>query len=413
MLAGMALGMKPALTSAQVRGTARRGQSEQEAPPGSPPTILLNDYLPRSLYRIPVTTINKAKYPVIDAHCHGHGPLSVGEMVKMMDAVGVEKTVIFTGASTAERFAEVRRQYDAHPNRFDLWCLFDVRDFDKPGFAARAVKSLEECHRAGARGVGEMSDKGRGFISRGFGSRRTSGRRRRAFAPLNGGPTYTRNPRPPNPNAPMGPHADDPRLDPLWERAGQLGMPINIHVSDPIWSYQKMDNTNDGLMNGWSWRIVLQPGMYDHDQLVNSLDKTAQRHPKTIFIACHLSNLDYDLTRLGEMFDRSPNLYADISARFAETAAIPRFTRQFLMKYPDRVAYGTDVTYNQPFFSTTFRILESEDEHFYVRGKVESANFNFNYHWALSAFGLPDGVLKNIYHDNAMNIFKKARENAA
>jgi hypothetical protein len=414
MLAGMALGMKPALTSAQERRTAGRGESEQEAPPGSPPTILLNDYLPHSLYRIPVTKIDKAKYPVVDAHCHGHGPLSVGDMVKMMDAVGVEKTVIFTGASTVDRFTEVSREYAKYPDRFDMWCLFDMNDFGKPDFESKAVKSLEDCHRAGARGVGEIHDKGRGFTWQ-YSSRRTrrSGRRRRAFAPLNGGPTYTRNPMPPNPNAPTGPHPDDPRLDALWDRAGQLGMPINIHVSDPIWSYQKMDNTNDGLMNGWSWRIILEPGMYDHDQLVNSLDKTAQRHPKTIFIACHLANLDYDLTRLGEMFDRSPNLYADISARFAETATIPRFTRQFLMKYPDRVAYGTDVTYNQPFFRATFRILESEDEHFYERGLVESANFNFNYHWTLNAFGLPDNVLRNVYHDNAINIFKKAQENAA
>ena len=361
-----------------------------------------------------MTEINKAKYPVIDAHNHGHGPLSVADMVKMMDQVGVEKSVIFTGAWDAERFTEVSRQYSVYPNRFDMWCMFNMDDFGKPDFEKAALKSLEECHRAGARGVGEIHDKGSGFTWQ-YSSRRTvrSGRPRRTYAPLNGGPTYTRNPMPPDPNAPTGPHPDDPRLDSLWNRAGQLGMPISIHVSDPIWSYQKMDHTNDGLMNGWSWRIVLEPGMYDHNQLVNSLDKTAQRHPKTIFIACHLSNLDYDLTRLGQMFDRSPNLYADISARFAETATIPRFTGRFLTKYSDRVVYGSDVTYSVPFFKTSFRILETEDEHFYERGKVETANFNFNYHWTLNGFGLPDDVLKKIYHDNAVNIFKKAQENAA
>jgi uncharacterized protein len=413
MMAGMALGIKPAIASAEQERTASHGDPQQEAPPGSPPTILLNDYLPHSLYRGPVTEIDKAKYPVIDAHNHGHGPLSVAEMVKIMDQMGIEKTVIFTGASDAERFTEVSRQYAAYPNRFDLWCMFDMADSDKPDFVPKAVKALEGCHRAGARGVGEMSDKGRGFTSRSFISRRSTGRRRNPFASLNGGPTYTRNPMPPNPNAPTGPHADDPRIDPLWDRAGQLGMPISIHVSDPIWSYQKMDYTNDGLMNGWTWRIILEPGMYDHNQLVDTLDKTAQKHPKTIFIACHLSNLDYDLTRLGEMFDRRPNLYADISARFAETATIPRFTSRFLMKYPDRVVYGSDVSYSVPFFKTSFRITESEDEHFYERGLVESANFNFNYHWTLNGFGLPDDVLKNVYHDNAVNIFKKAQENAS
>lgn len=410
IMAGMALGVRPAIGRAQTMRPAGNAGPAPEPAPGSPPTILLNGYLPQSLYRIPVTIVQKAKYPIYDAHCHGRGSLSVRKMVEIMDEVGVEKSLVFTGASTLDHFKEISRQYAQFPNRFDMWCLFDMNNFGKPDFEKTALKSLENCHRAGAHGVGEIHDKGRGFVWQYYGKRPRSGR---PPAPLNGGPTYTRGPMPANLNSPHGPHPDDPRLDALWNRAGQLGMPISIHVSDPIWSYQPMDYANDGLMNGWTWRIILEPGMYDHNQLVNSLDITAGRHAKTTFIACHLCNLDYDLGRLGRMLDRHPNLYADIAARFAETATIPRFTRQFLMKYPDRVVYGTDVTYSKPFFATTFRILETEDEHFYGRGKVDTANFNFNYHWALNGFGLPDSVLKNIYHDNAINIFKKAQENAA
>ena len=190
-------------------------------------------------------------------------------------------------------------------------------------------------------------------------------------------------------------------------------MPISFHTADPIWCYKPMDNTNDGLMNGWTWRNIVEPGMYDHDQLVNSLENAVRKHPKTQFIACHLCNLDYDLNRLGEMFDRNPNLNADIAARFAETATIPRFMRRFLTKYSDRIVYGTDVTYSEPFFNATFRILETEDEHFYMRGKVDTANFNFNYHWALNGFGLPDDVLKKIYHDNMVSIMARAQQNRA
>ncbi|MGH9615764.1 MAG: amidohydrolase family protein [Acidobacteriaceae bacterium] len=377
----------------------------------SPSKITLDDYFPRSIYRIPVSNIERAKYPLIDVHSHGHGPLSVSEMVKMMDAVGVERTVIFTGASTAEQFSQIRRDYARFPGRFDLWCMFDLRSFGKPGFEADAVKSLEECHRAGALGIGELHDKGTGLDTRSefLGSEDSYA----WLEKLDQRSTPTHAPSAPNRKLSMGPHADDPRMDALWDKAAQLGMPISIHVSDPIWCYRPMDNTNDGLMNAWTWRIVLQPGMYDHDQLVNSLEKAAHKHPKTIFIACHLANLDYDLTRLGQMFDRNPNLYADIAARFAETATIPRFVHQFLSKYADRVVYGTDVVYEQSLFSTTFRILESEDEHFYQRGLLGSDNMNFNYHWTLNGFGLPDNVLKNLYHDNAINIFNKARQNAA
>ena len=343
----------------------------------SPGNFRLKDYHPQSIYRIPKTDIKRAKFPIVDVHCHGARPAAkLDEMVTVMDAVGVEKTVIFTAAISADRFTEARQIYSKYPGRFDLWCSFDLTSPDP-------VKALEDCHRAGAVGVGEISDKGFGF--------RTGGGFRRGSS----GP-------PPTP----GPHADDPRMDSLWDKCAQLGLPVNIHVSDPIWSYQPMDLRNDGLMNGYTWRIDdKQPGILGHNGLIESLERAAQKHRKTVFIACHLANLDYDLTRLGQMFERNPNLYADISARFAETAPIPRFVNQFFQKYPDRVLYGTDMAYTQRMFSATFRILESQDEHFYER----DLNFNFDYHWPLNGFGLPDLVLKKVYHDNALRAFQQAR----
>ena len=390
MLPGLAFapGWGAAQTQAPVPNSSGAAQD-------TPDKILLKDYRPRSIYKIPKADIKKAKYPIIDVHCHGvRPPEQIEAWVKTMDTVGVERAVIFTGAATPERFAEARQPYAKYPSRFDLWCSFDLTGNDQPGFAANAVKALEECHRLGALGVGEISDKGRGFGARGGGGRGGRGGAPKAAAP-------------PAPTA--GPHADDPRMDALWDKCGQLGMPVNMHVSDPIWAYEPMDNTNDGLMNGYTWTIKLAPGILGHNELIESLERAAKKHPKTIFIACHLANLDYDLTRLGQIFDRNPNLYADISARFAETAPIPRFVSQFLHKYPDRVLYGTDMAYNQRMFSTTFRILESNDEHFYER----DLNFNFDYHWPLNGFGLPDAILKKVYGDNARRAFQRARSNAA
>lgn len=388
-LSAMALTMRRGSGQTQPVSGPRGAGSPEQLPDG-PDKLLLKDYRPQSLYRIPKTNIKKAKFPIVDVHCHGARPIEqLGGMVKLMDAVGVAKTVIFTGANSGDRLAEARQIYATYPDRFDLWCSFDLTGSDQPGFGSKALKALEDCHLAGAAGVGEISDKGWGFRSgggRGGASRGSSG-----------------------PPAASGPHADDPRMDSLWERCAQLGMPVNIHVSDPIWAYKPMDLHNDGLMNGYTWRIdEKQPGILGHNGLVESLEHAAQKHRKTIFIACHLANLDYDLTRLGQMFERNPNLYADISARFAETAPIPRFVNQFFQKYPDRVLYGTDMTYTQPMFSATFRVLESHDEHFYER----DLNFNFDYHWPLHGFGLADAVLKKVYGENARNVFQRARRNA-
>ena len=92
--------------------------------------------------------------------------------------------------------------------------------------------------------------------------------------------------------------------------------------------------------------------------------------------------------------ERHANLYADISARYAETAPIPRFASDYYAKYTDRLLYGTDMGFEKPMYRTTFRILETLGEHFY---EIEQ----FNYHWSLNGFGLPDAVLQKVYSTNA------------
>ncbi len=108
------------------------------------------------------------------------------------------------------------------------------------------------------------------------------------------------------------------------------------------------------------------------------------------------------------MLNRCPNLFVDVAARFAETAAIPRFAAQFIGEHADRATYGTDMPYTQPIFSTTFRVLESFDEHFYEQDLF----FNFNYHWPMHGFGLPDDVLKKLYRESALSAFRQARSTA-
>jgi len=128
-----------------------------------------------------------------------------------------------------------------------------------------------------------------------------------------------------------------------------------------------------------------------------------KRHPRTLFIACHFANCCYDLSILGRMLDRYPNLYADIGARFGETAPIPRYMAKFYEKYQDRLLYGTDMGYDPEMYRMTFRILETEDEHFYAYDL-------FGYHWPLHGFGLKDSVLRKVYAENARKILKRRQE---
>mgnify|MGYP003636756365 CR=1 FL=1 len=195
-----------------------------------------------------------------------------------------------------------------------------------------------------------------------------------------------------------GMHADDERMRPLWEKCGELGMPVSIHVADPMWMYEPMDVHNDGLMNAYKWRIdTTREGLLTHGELITTLENAVRENPKTTFIACHFANCSYDLDILGKLLDKYDNMFADISARYAETAAVPRYTKRFYEKYQDKLVYGTDMGTDPEMYELTFRILESEDEHFYDKN-ISS------YHWSFNGLGLSDEVLKKLYSENAKKI---------
>jgi uncharacterized protein len=350
-----------ALVCASAKGQA------YDAATAPPDQILLKDYKPRSIFNIPATRVQKAHYPAIDVHSHDYARdnAAVDRWVRTMDEVGVEKTIILAG-STGARFDAAVAKYGRHPGRFDVWCGINFSGFDQPGFAQVAIAELERCKKAGAKGVGELSDKGRGF----------------------GATTNT-----------LGMHVDDPRMDPILAKCGELQLPINIHVGEDQWMYEPMDRTNDGLMNAWKWRIQKAPGVLGHDEVVDSLERAVAKHPRTIFIACHLANCCADLNRLGQMLDRYPNLHADIGARFAELSPIPRTVSQFFTKYQDRIMYGTDMDPEPEMFRVTFRLMETADEHFYPA-------YFAKYHWPMHGWALPDEVLKKIYRENAKNLLR-------
>jgi hypothetical protein len=118
--------------------------------------ILLKNFRPVSIYKIPVTHIDKAAYPVIDVHSHDYAKTDeeIVQWLKNMDACGIEKSIVLTETS-GPKFDTIYNLYAKYGNRFEIWCGFDYTGYDKPGYGPAAVKELERCYRMGARGVGE------------------------------------------------------------------------------------------------------------------------------------------------------------------------------------------------------------------------------------------------------------------
>ncbi len=330
--------------------------------------ILLKNYHPVSIYHTPTTAISKAAYPVTDMHSHDFAktPEAIAQWVRTMDEVGIKKTVILT-YSTESGFDSIVDRYGKYPEHFTFYCGFDYTGFGKPGWIQHAIAELERCYKKGARGIGELGDKGEGEL-------------------------YSK------PTPGVGIHIDNPALKPLLQKCAELKMPIVIHVAEDQWMYEAPDSTNDGLMNAAHWHVNMnKPGKLGHDELLASLENAVRDNPNTIFVACHFANSCANLDVLGSLLDKYPNLYADIAARYAEVSPVPRYTAAFMTKYQDRLVYGTDMGDQAKMYRTTFRILESADEHFYEKDQ-------FSYHWPLYGLHLPGEVLKKVYGDNAEKI---------
>lgn len=279
-----------------------------------------------------------------------------------MDRFGIKHTIILSMA-TGPEFDSLISVYSKYPKHFELWCGIDFTGYKEEGWPQKAIAELERCYKKGAKGIGELGDKGQGLL-------------------------YSK------PTPAYGLHLNDSILQPVLKRCGELGMPVNIHVAEPKWMYESMDKHNDGLMNGFKWQIDHSVAELDHTQLIQSLERAVVNNPNTTFIACHFANCSYDLSILGRLLDLYPNLYADISARFGETASIPRYMCSFYEKYQDRLLFGTDMGSEAEMYELVFRILESKDEHFY-------SPYYCNYHWPLHGFGLSKKVLKKLYYENA------------
>jgi uncharacterized protein len=362
--------MKALLLSILLASIMLLSQAQQRLirDPGLQDSLLLKDYKPQSIFVIPETTVLKAKYPAIDMHMHAPRGGNLDSIalvqIKNMEETGVQKTILFCGTGAAfDKFVSV---YGKYPDRFELWCGFDLTGYDKPGFGPATIAELERCVRLGAKGVGEITDKG-GGLSRSSGAQI---------------------------------HIDDPRMDQILEKLADLRLPINIHIGDPRWMYEPMDLHNDLLFESYYYRLDNQKNILNHSDIIATLERAVRKHHRTTFIACHFMNLTYDLGQLGKLFDKYTNLYADISQREAYVASIPRFAKQFMEKYSDRMVWGTDQGYSLPMYRNSFHILETLDEHFYAWDVS-------NTRWCLYGIGLSDATLKKLYHDNALKILKK------
>jgi predicted TIM-barrel fold metal-dependent hydrolase len=214
---------------------------------------------------------------------------------------------------------------------------------------------------------------------------------------------------------------DDPGLDPLFEKAGALGMPIAIHTGDPKAFWQPPGPKNeryDELKAHPEWSFYGEP-VPSWEQLYQSFERRVARHPKTTFIGVHFGNDPEDPDQVARMLDKYPNFYIDTAARVPEIGRHEADKmRRFYEKYQDRVLFGTDtgiggsqeeMMYGSNgadpptqkdedlFFRATYRYFETRDRQFPHPTPIQGR-------WSIDGVGLSEAILRKIYFENAARL---------
>jgi uncharacterized protein len=331
-------------------------------------TMDFERYDPPSTLVVPEHRVTRAKYPFVDLHNHQFNmpTQDLNALAREMDKLNMAVMVNLSGrgrGSGDHLEKSIENARNTNPKRFVVFTNLDFTAIDDAEWQNRMLKQLEDDVRKGASGLKIYKHLGMFAVD-------SEGKRI---------------------------HINDPRIDPLWKKCGQLGIPVLIHSADPRQFWQPIDENNERWLE-----LKLHPGRrHDNDTvkwetLIAEQHDVFRKHPETIFINAHLGWLGNDLKKLSQLLDRFPNMYTEIGAVIAELGRQPTSAREFLIKYQDRVLFGKDSWVPEE-YETYFRVLETADEYF---------PYHKRYHafWRMYGLNLPDEVLKKIYYKNALKL---------
>jgi len=340
-----------------------------------------------------------AAYPRIDTHMHV-SPDGIPRLVALMDRWGLAGAVNLSGMSPGPPRHALETQLEAARKTGGRLAVFMSPRFyraimDYPeDYGTILATQVREGHALGAVGLKITKGLGLGYPAPD----------RRSYLPV-----------------------DDPGLDPVFEAAGELNMPVAIHTGDPKAFWLPADKENerlDELEAHPNWHLYGRP-VPSWEALLAQFERRVARHPQTTFIGVHFGNAPEEPERVERMLRTYPNLYIDLAARIPEIGRHdPQRMRALFIEFADRILFATDTgvgasqesmmygsTGPEPataaderrFFKATYRYLQTDDKAFPHPTPIQGR-------WRINGISLPDDVLKKIYYDNAARLLGWAPE---
>jgi predicted TIM-barrel fold metal-dependent hydrolase len=348
----------------------------------------ISQYQPTSMLKVAEHPVEKSRFPVIDIHTHlsfskdeaNRYSAAPSDLLPVMNRRNLKMMVNLTGGRGAGLREAVQKFDKAEPGRFVTFTEPWFSRVDEAGYPRFQADQIQQAARDGARGLKVL--KTLGLFLRGRDGKLVK--------------------------------VDDRRFDPMWETCGALRLPVAIHVADPVAFFTPIDSRNERFeeLNNhpdWSFYGKDYPGFAE---ILEARNRMIARHPKTQFIVLHVGNHAEDLTDVAAMLDRFSNTSVEIAARIGELGRQPRTARRFFERYQDRILFGTDAipngketpqqVFGDELYRIYFRFLETEDEYFdYAPAPVPPQG-----RWRIYGLGLPEAILRKVYHDNAARLLR-------
>ena len=306
----------------------------------------------------------KYSSPIFDSLTHIGGFEDISEMIKIEKEFGVSKQIGIV--HNEEGFQIAREQY---PQRFVFAKYLSLSDIAK--YNVEPV--LAE--------ISKLQDQGYVLAKSWFGPRWRD---------------YIK-------GVPKDFRINHPRLDPIFQALEDNGIPLIIHIGDPDTYYasQYQDSEKYGTK----------------EEHLKQLEGVLSSHPKLIFQIPHFGSQPeiHRLPDLANWMNKFPNFIIDTaSSRWMarELSKNPEKAREFIIKYSDRILFGTDVSPNRGdyhYFSGRYlaqRILWETNE----RNSPlpfpdpDTENTGGTY---INGLDLPLSVLKKLYWENANQNYTK------